>query len=75
MTMVIFVLDNQKRSTLFEQSDLEKLTNYVSSSVSVNRSWMDTTAAEEIKLRILEVIENTSSEDIKKTYNHLIESM
>jgi len=73
VSMVLFVLDNQKKSSLFEETDLEKLTDYISSSVSVNRDWMDTAAAAEIKQRLHEIIDNTSSQRIKNKYNKLIE--
>jgi hypothetical protein len=75
ISMVLFVLDNQKKSYLFEETDLVKLSNFLSNSVLENRDWMDTAATKDIKQRIHEVIENTSSEDIKKKYNHLIESI
>lgn len=75
ITMVLFVLDNQKKSSIFEETDLERLSDFLSNSVLENRDWMDTVATKDIKQRLREVIENTSSEQIKKKYDHLIESM
>jgi hypothetical protein len=73
LSMVLFVLENQKKTFLFEEADLEKLTDFLYSSVSVNNGWIETDAAEDIKLRLQEIIDNTSSEHIKNKYSMLIE--
>ena len=73
ITMVLFVLENQQKSSLFEVEDLERLSDVLYNSVSDNRSWMEASAVKDIKQKIQEVIDNTSSEHIRGNYNILIE--
>jgi len=75
LSMVLFVLENQKKTSLFKEADLEKLTDFLYSSVSVNSGWIESDAAEDIKLRLQEIIDNTSSEHIKNKYSMLIEAL
>jgi len=71
--MVMFLLENQKKSSLFETEDLEKLSYYLYNSVLNNRSWIEVSAVEKIKLQIQEILDNTASDYIKKKYYMLIE--
>lgn len=75
ITMVLFVLDNQGKSSLFEVEDLERLTGIVSGSVSLNKDWMKPDAVEGIKLHLQKVIDNTSSKQVIEKYNRLIKSL
>jgi hypothetical protein len=73
--MVLFVLENQRKTTLFEEKDLIRLTDFISNSLSVNLEWLEPDAVEVLKQRIQEVIDNTTSEQIKNKYNLLVEEL
>ena len=75
ITMVLFVLESQEKISSFETADLEKLSDFVSSSVLLNKEWMESAAGDDIKQQLQRVIDNTSSDHITKKYNMLIESM
>ncbi|MCK5101513.1 MAG: hypothetical protein KAR17_01820, partial [Cyclobacteriaceae bacterium] len=46
MEMALYVLENQNNSTVFTEKDLERLSNYVSKSLTLNKVWMKSTDAE-----------------------------
>ena len=73
LTMVLFVLENQQKSFLFKQEDLERLSDFLYNSVLINREWMEDAPAEDIKHQVQQIIDGTSSEQIKKKYNMLID--
>jgi hypothetical protein len=75
ITMVLFVLESQEKVSSFKTTDLERLSDFVSSSVLLNKDWMESAAAEDVKLQLQKVKENTSSEHVIEKYNKLIESM
>lgn len=75
ITMVIFLLENQKRLSLFETEDLEKLSYYLYNSVLNNISWIDASPAEEIKQHLQEVLDSTTSDHINERYRMLIEQL
>ncbi len=60
--MILFVLDNQRKSYFFIEADLEKLSKYISESIMLNKDWMGAPAIEDIEQAALrKVIINTSS--------------
>jgi len=73
ITMVLFVLGNQEKANLFEESDLERLTDFISSSIQLNKDWMDASSTGIIKQGIQKVINNSSSNYIQDKYQLLIE--
>jgi len=75
ITMVLFILDNQKKSFLFEERDLIKLTDFISNSLFSNQEWLEPNTVEDIKQRVQIVIENSKSEQIKNKYNMLVEEL
>jgi len=75
ITMVLFILDNQKKTSLFEERDLLTLTDFLYNSISVNQTWLEPAAIEDIKQSVLLVIENSESEQIKNKYNILVEDL
>ncbi len=75
VTMVLFVLENQQKSFFFRQDDLERLSDFLYNSVLINREWMEDAPAEEIKQQVQRIIDGTSSEQIKKKYNMLIDKL
>jgi hypothetical protein len=75
ITMVLFVLGNQKKANLFEESDLERLTDFISSSIQLNKDWMEEAAVENLIMEIKDVTQNTSSKYIIEKYNTLLESL
>ncbi len=74
LNMILYVLGIQEKSTTFEKSDLERLTDLVSSSILINKDWMEPAAVEDLKLKLQKVIDNSSSEYIIEKYNSVIES-
>ena len=75
ITMVLFILENQEKESLFINQDLERLSNVISSSVQLNKDWMEPAAKEDIKQRLQNIVNNTSSGHIRGKYRSLIESM
>lgn len=75
ITMVLFVLENQEKFSSFETTDLKRLSDFVSSSVLINKDWMEPAAVEGIKLQLQKVIDNTSSKHVIEKYNKLIKSL
>lgn len=75
ITMVLFVLESQEKVSSFETTDLERLSDFVSSSVLLNKDWMEPSAAKDVKLQLQKVIDNASSEHVMEKYTNLIESM
>jgi hypothetical protein len=71
--MILFTLDNQKKSNFFKKEDLERLTEFISGSIQLNKEWLVPAVNKDIKLRIESIIEDTSSEKIKTEYTELIE--
>jgi hypothetical protein len=69
---LLFVLDNQRKSRFFREEDLEKLTEYISGSIQLNRGWLMPEVIEEIKMRLQNIIDKTSSERIKNKYTELM---
>ena len=69
---IVFVLGNQRKSKFFKEEDLEKLTEFVSGSLQINKDWIVPTAIEDIKLLIRSIIEDTSSEKIRNEYTELL---
>jgi hypothetical protein len=75
MRMVLLILDNQKKANLFLESDLEKLADFISGSIFLNKGWMEAAAVDDIKQRLQEVCEYTASEHIKNKYNILLQDL
>jgi len=75
VSMILFVLNIQNKAGVFEEADLEKLTEYMSNSISLNKDWMDSTELEDLKLGIREVMDNTASDAILNEYGNLIETL
>lgn len=73
--MILFVLDNQRKSYFFIEADLEKLSKYISESIMLNKDWMGAPAIEDIEQGLRKVIINTSSGLIKEEYQKLIETL
>ena len=75
IAMVLLVVENQEKESLFEVNDLEILSDVISSSVQLNKDWMETSAREDVKRRLQKVIDITTSEHIRQKYIMLIELM
>ena len=75
LTMVLFVLKNQQNSYFFEEKDLIRLSEFLYYSVLINREWMEDAAVKNIEQQVKMVIENTSSDDIKKKYTMLLDEL
>jgi len=75
VTMVLFVLNIQNKADVFEEADLEKLTEYISNSILLNKDWMDSTELKDLKIGIQEVMENTTSDAILNEYANLKEKL
>lgn len=73
ITMVLYVLKNEQKSHFFREDDLVRLSDFIYDAVSINRKWMQDTAAEDIKKELQKVIANTSSATIKKKYAQLMD--
>ena len=73
LTMLSYILDNQKNSAAYRIEDLERLTDSISSSVLKNKEWMEASARERLKDQMNLVIDNVSSKHIKNKYLKLIE--
>jgi hypothetical protein len=71
VTMLIFVLENQKHVSMYREEDLEQITDSVTVSVKRNMSWFDRYAIENVKKRLQTVIDSTSSGVIKQKYETL----
>jgi len=72
---VSFILEIQERDSLFEPEDLERLSDFLSSSILLNKDWMEGSAIEDVKQQVQKLIDNSSSEYVIKQYNNLIESL
>ncbi len=72
---VSFILEMQERDSLFEVEDLDRLSDFISSSVLRNKDWMIDSTIEDIKQHFQQVIDNTSSEHVIDNYSNLIESL
>lgn len=72
---VSFILEIQERDSLFEPEDLERLSDFLSSSILLNKDWMEGSAIEDVKQQVQKLIVNSSSEYVIKQYNNLIESL
>lgn len=73
LKMVLFVLDNQSKTNLFKETDLEKLSEYLSDSIMLNIDWMDEPSREDIEKHLQKVMDNTSSVKIIDKYQTLLE--
>ena len=73
ITMVLYVLENQKKSYFFNEEDLIRLGDFLYNSVLINREWMEDAAVDDIKRRVQDIVEVTSSEEIRKKYNMLLD--
>ena len=73
--LVLFILRNQEKDSLYKVKDLERLSDSLSSSVLLNKNWMEDSAIKDIKQQVQTVIDKTSSEHIIKKYGKLIASL
>jgi hypothetical protein len=71
LTMVLTILENQRKSHFFRKNDLEALSEFLSGSVTINREWMSDSDTEKIRHSLQKVITATSSEKIRKMYSGL----
>ncbi|MCK5368931.1 MAG: hypothetical protein KAQ62_10275, partial [Cyclobacteriaceae bacterium] len=74
MEMALYVLENQNNSTVFTEKDLERLSNYVSKSLTINKVWMKSTDAEDVIKKLELVTKNTSSQIVRHNYQKVIDS-
>ncbi len=73
--MILFILKNQQNSSLFEEYDLVRLSDFLSGSILLNKDWMEESAKKELKKQLLVVIDGNSSNHIVEKYNHLLEKL
>ena len=73
--MVLYVLDNQSKTQLFRETDLEKLSRYLSDAIMLNIDWMDELTRRDIREHVQKVMDNTSSAKIKKEYQKLLDTI
>ena len=73
--MLLFVLENQEKAYMFPSSDLEKLTDYISGSVLLNKDWMDEVSTGNLKQSIQKVINSSSSNYVRDKYQHIIDEL
>lgn len=65
----------QEKDSLFEVEDIERLSDFISSSILLNKDWMEASAIEDVKQQLQKVIDNSSSEYVIEKYSKLIESL
>jgi hypothetical protein len=73
ITMVLYVLENQQKSYFFQENDLERLSNFVYNSVLINREWMEDAVVEDIRKQVQKIVQDTSSDGVRKKYNMLLD--
>lgn len=72
MEMTLYILESQIKSTVFTKNDLELLSKTISKSLAINKVWMSSTDADQIKQKLQEVIDNTSFQIVRDSYQHII---
>ncbi len=72
---ITWMLNEQKNPSKYLNEDLETLTDSITTSVSKNKYWMDTSFTKEIKQSLHVAIDSASSDAIKEKYTELMESL
>ncbi len=72
LTMMSYVLGNQKNTSIFDEGDLEALSDSVYISLEKNMPWFDEMGKKMLKQELQSVIDSTSSIKIKNEYADLI---
>ena len=75
VTMLTFVLEQQKHTSLYKEEDMEVLTDSVTASMKKNMYWFDRYAIEILKKKLQTVIDSTSSGNIRQTYQKLFNDL
>ncbi len=75
INMALVVLGMQEKDSLFEVEDIERLSDFISSSILLNKDWMEASAIEDVKQQLQKVDDNSSSEYVIEKYSKLIESL
>lgn len=75
LKMILLVFHNQQKFYLFEEEDLERLSDFLYNSLLINREWIEDPATQDLKQQIQKVIDSTSSEKIKKKYSTLMKML
>jgi hypothetical protein len=73
LTMLSFILNKQKNSSVYRIQDLERLADSLSNSILKNEAWMETVTRNNLKQQIQTVMDSVTSIHIEDKYNHLIE--
>ena len=72
MTMINYILDDQKNASAYRTADLERLTDSVYVSVQRNVHWMKADTRKELENRIQIVMDSVESDHIHQKYSDLI---
>ena len=75
VTMLTFVLEQQKHTSLYQEEDMEVLTDSVTASMKKNMYWFDRYAIETLKKKFRTVIDSTSSGKIRQEYGAVLHDL
>ncbi len=75
VTMLSDALDKQKNTSLYNVEDLETLGDSIALSLRRNMTWFDSTAVENIKQKMLVVIDSSFSDKIRNEYSYIINAL
>ena len=75
VTMLTFVLEQQKHASLYKEEDMEVLTDSVTASMKKNMHWFDRYAIETLKKKLRTVIDSTSSGKIRQEYGAVLHDL
>ena len=75
ITTVQFILEKQKNPSIYDEYDLERLSDSVVISIQRNLDWMSPADKDLIKNQVSNVIDGVSSRHIRKNYQNLIDML
>jgi hypothetical protein len=72
-TILTDILDEQSKSTIYREDDLERLSDSISKSVQYNKDLLEVSSRKELQQKLKVVINRTSSDHILENYIKLVE--
>lgn len=72
VSLVSYILDNQKFASAYDKADLEKLADSLYHSVRANSRWMDKNARSTLRQQILIVMDSVDSRHLHRNYADLL---
>jgi hypothetical protein len=73
VSLISYILDNQKNGSAYKTEDLERLADSLYISVKTNSTWMEENARATLAQQIRIVMDSVASDPIHQKYNDLVE--